>query len=93
VIGKLTVKVSHAGYSIAAMGMQGMSVADVRRAYQGRLGIPPRAAAFLNDRSIGGGMERRVVVRSHDRLAFMNEQEVYVWRKYRGEDTILQAVR
>jgi hypothetical protein len=83
----MTVRVSHAGYNIAAMGMQGMSVADVRRTCQGRLGIPRRAAAFLNDRSIGGGMERRVVVRSNDRLSFMNEQEVYVWRKYQGLET------
>jgi hypothetical protein len=83
----VTIKVSHAGYSIAAMGMQGMSVADVRRAYQGRLAIPQRAAAFLNDRSIGGGMEHRVVLRSHDRVAFMKEQEVYVWRKYQGVKT------
>ena len=89
----MTVQVSHAGYNIAAMGMQGMSVADVRRAYQARLAIPRRAAAFLNDKSIGGGMERRVVVRSHDRLAFMNEQEVYVWRKYQGTETQVYPAR
>ena len=90
---KLTVRISHAGNNIAAPGMQGMSVADVRRTYQGRLAIPRRAAAFLNDRSIGGGMERRVVVRSHDRLAFMNEQEVYLWRKYQGLKTQVYPAR
>ena len=89
----MTVRVSHAGYNVMAAGMQNMSIADVRRAYQGRLAIPRRAAAFLNDRSIGGGTERRVVVRSHDRLAFMNEQEVYVWRKYQGLKTQVYPAR
>ena len=70
----MTVQVSHAGYNIAALGMQGMSVADVRRAYQGRLGIPRRAAAFLNDKSIGGGMERRVIVRSHFILSLLPDR-------------------
>jgi len=91
--GKLIVQVSHAGYNITAPGIQGMSIADIRRAYQGRLAIPRRAGALLNDRSISSGMERRVVVRSHDRLAFMNEQEVYVWRKYRGLKTEVYPAR
>lgn len=89
----MTVRVSHAGYNVMAAGMQNMSVADVRRTYRGRLAIPRRAAAFLNDKSIGGGMERRVVVKSHDRLAFMNEQEVYVWRKYQGVKTQVYPAR
>jgi hypothetical protein len=89
----MTVRISHAGYSIAAPGMQNMSVADVRRAYQGRLGIPRRATVLLNDKSIGGGTERRVMVRSHDRLAFMSEQEVYLWRKYQGVKTQVYPVQ
>ena len=89
----MTIQVSHAGYNLMAAGMKNMSVADVRRDCRGRLGIPRRAAAFLNDRSIGGGMERRVVVRSHDRLAFMDEQEVYLWRKYQGVKTQVYPAR
>ena len=89
----MIVQVSHAGHNIAAPGIQGMSIADFRRAYQGKLGIPRRAAVFLNDKSIGGGMERRVLVRSHDRLAFMNQQEVYVWRKYQGLRTQVYPAR
>jgi len=70
----LIVQVSHAGHNIAAPGIQGMSIADFRRAYQGKLGIPRRAAVFLNDKSIGGGMERRVIVRSHFILSLLPDR-------------------
>ena len=65
----MTVRVNHAGYNLMAAGMKNMSVADVRRDCRGRLGIPRRA------------------------VAFMNEQEVYLWRKYQGVKTQVYPAR
>ena len=89
----MAVEVGHADYWMPVLWRDGMSVAEIRRTYQSKLGIPPRAVAVLNGRTIHSSMEFTTILKDTDKLVFLTQQEIYVWKTYKDRRLPLQNMK